>query len=272
MQKFTYHCHTKGHGIFDGHQSAEEMIAKATELGFEEIGISNHFIYHPNMIKSSPMFFDNKQLFTDNMKRTVDDIRKAAANAKIKVYVGFEVDFFPSAEWRKDFEQIRKELDVDYYIGSTHFMRNDDESKLYNFYHYQEQGVSLNEEEIKHSISNYWNNIALAAESGYFDFIAHLDVYKIFPQFAKYGEDDDKIKVIETLARLHHPVELNTSGWRKCGEQHPDDDMLKALCMLNVPLVISDDAHDVEHLGAYFVRAEALLTSLGCKNRWRLNK
>ena len=218
------------------------------------------------------MFFNDRQKLIENMQRNIEDIRAAGTKSKIKVYVGFEVDFFPSLVWRKDFEYIRKNLDADYYIGSTHFLRDDQENKIFNFYHYQKQGGDFNNQELRQSIANYWENVRLSAESGYFDFIAHIDVYKIFPEFAIYGEDDDKIRVIETLARLHHPVELNTSGWRKVGEQHPDDDMLKALCLLNVPIVISDDAHDTEQLGAYFVRAEALLMSLGCKNRWRLAK
>ncbi len=272
MQKFTYHCHTNGLGIFDGQNTASEMITKAEEIGFEEIGISNHFVFHPNIILTSSMSFNDSQIFIDKMKQNVEDIRRAAEKASIKVYVGFEVDFFQCAAWRNCFEQALKELDADYYIGSTHYLRNDDESKIYNFYQYKMQGGNLSEEEIKHQISNYWQNICVAAESGYFDFIAHLDVYKIFPEFAKYGEDEDKIKVIETLARLHHPVELNTSGWRKCGEQHPDSNILKALCILNVPIVISDDAHNTDQLGGFFIRAESLLTSLGCKNRWRLNK
>ena len=48
MQKFSYHTHTNILG-FDGKNTAEEMIKKAEEIGFEEIGISNHFIYHPNL-------------------------------------------------------------------------------------------------------------------------------------------------------------------------------------------------------------------------------
>lgn len=272
MQKFSYHTHTNALGIFDGHHSAAEMIRKAEELGYEELGISNHLAYHPNLLTTSPMFFNDFDLLTKMMRQNVEDIRRAAEFALIPVYVGFEVDFFPSAIWRNAFEKLIKTLGADYYIGSFHFLRNADESKVYNMYHYKEAGASLSPDELDDAVHNYWQNICLAAESGYFDFIAHLDVYKIFPAFASLGNKEDKSAVIETLGRLKHPFELNTSGWTKCGEQHPSEWMLEELNKRNVPIVISDDAHDISHLARDFDRAEEMLASVNYTNRWRLKR
>ena len=42
MQKFSYHTHTNSFGVYDGRDSVYDMIAKAQEIGFEKIGISNH--------------------------------------------------------------------------------------------------------------------------------------------------------------------------------------------------------------------------------------
>ena len=228
MQKFSYHTHTNALGIFDGHHSAAEMIRRAEEIGYEEIGISNHLVYHPNLLTTSPMFFNDFDLLKKMMQKNVDDIRRAAEKASIPVYAGFEVDFFPSAMWRNAFEKLTETLNADYYVGSFHF---------------------------------------LPAESGYFDFIAHLDVYKIFPDFAPLGTDEDKRAAVETLSRLRHPYELNTSGWTKCGEQHPYGWMLEELNKSGVPVVISDDAHDVDHLARHFERAEELLAKMNYTNR-----
>ena len=74
------------------------------------------------------------------------------------------------------------------------------------------------------------------------------------------------------MGRLKHPYELNTSGWRKCGEQHPYRLMMEELNRLEVPVVISDDAHDVSQLANYFEQAEQLLQSLDYKKRWKLEK
>ena len=179
MQKFSYHTHTNALGIFDGHHSAAEMIRRAEEIGYEEIGISNHLVYHPNLLTTSPMFFNDFDLLKKMMQKNVDDIRRAAEKASIPVYAGFEVDFFPSAMWRNTFEKLTETLNADYYVGSFHFLRNADESRVYNMYHYKESGSPFTPEELADAVRNYWRNVCLAAESGYFDFIAHLDVYKI---------------------------------------------------------------------------------------------
>ena len=198
--------------------------------------------------------------------------REAGRIGEIPVYAGFEVDFFPSAMWRNAFEKLTETLNADYYVGSFHFLRNTDESRVYNMYHYKESGSPFTPEELADAVRNYWRNVCLAAESGYFDFIAHLDVYKIFPDFAPLGTDEDKRAAVETLSRLRHPYELNTSGWTKCGEQHPYGWMLEELNKSGVPVVISDDAHDVDHLARHFERAEELLAKMNYTNRWRLKR
>ena len=49
MQNFSYHTHT----VFsDGHNTIEEMLDRAEELGWREIGISDHLIVHKNITRS----------------------------------------------------------------------------------------------------------------------------------------------------------------------------------------------------------------------------
>ena len=103
MQKFSYHTHTDSFGVYDGHNSATEMIAAAEAAGYTELGISNHLICKKGISRFSPQFFDDfKQAETVYLK-TIDEIRTAAQKYKIKVYVGFEVDYFKSADWRRGF-------------------------------------------------------------------------------------------------------------------------------------------------------------------------
>ena len=272
MQKFSYHTHTNFLG-FDGRNTAEEMIKKAEEIGFEEIGISNHFIYHPNF-----KYVGDKMIFTDYDKfekmvgATVNNIRTASLKSKIKVFVGFEVDFFPSKQWCDTFEKIRKNIEIDYFIGSTHIMRDDNETDLHNFYHYFNNKQNFPDDVLQKYIGNYWKNIAEAVKSGYFDFIAHIDVYKIFKIFDYLKFDDEINNLIETFGKYKTPYELNTSGWTKNGVQHPDNNFLTSLRDKNVPVVINDDAHSVDMLGQHFDKAEELLSSLNYTNRWKLEK
>jgi len=270
MQKFSYHTHTNTLGVFDGSFSAEEMIKQAEAIGYTELGISNHMIYHPLVDPFHTQFFNNAAKFEDTMLKAMDILREAADKANIKVYVGFEADFFPSAHWRDTFEKLREKLNADYYIGASHFIRDDNEQKLCSFYSPEIEKVS--DEFILEGAKNYWKTLCQAVESGYFDFMAHIDVYKLFERFQNLEDTEYRLELIETLAKHNMPYELNTSGWARCGEQHPNIWMLNELNKRNVPIVISDDAHLTRTLGRDYDKAEELLSSINYKNRWKLTK
>ena len=270
MQNFSYHTHTNTLGVYDGRNTAAEMIQQAENIGYVKMGISNHLCFHPNIVlEQSQMFFDDFPKAADCYKRTVDEIRTASLNFKIDVKVGFEVDFFPSRQWRDLFEKLQKEIGADYYIGATHFLRNKSEQYLMNLYYLHRSPVArIDEEYLTVYLNNYWDNIIAAIKSGYCSFIAHLDVCKLFGYCMTPEWNDRKLEVVETLAHYHQPCELNTSGWTKVGEQHPEKWVLAELAKRNVPIIISDDAHAAQMLAQHFERAESLLSELNYTNRF----
>lgn len=268
MQNYSYHTHTNALGRFDGKNTAEEMIQKAQEIGFQAIGITNHLIYHPNMPVTNTMAYNDLGAAIADYQQIIDEIRTASRQFSIKVYAGFEVDFFPSKQWRDDFEEIRAALGADYYIGSSHYMRNADETLLINPYDVLIHGQPCPAGTLESCLPLCWENVVESIKSQYFAFIAHLDLYKIFNLGTDSQHDIFKRKIIDALAEYNQPYEINTSGWNKAGEQHPHTWMVSELVQRNVPVVISDDAHSVAMLGQHYGRAEALLSELNCKNRW----
>lgn len=270
-QNYSYHTHTHALERFDGKNTATEMIAQAEAIGFTELGITNHLCYHPNLPLSNPMCYNDLRKAVDDYQQILESIRTAASKSKIKVYAGFEVDFFPSKAWRDDFERINSQIKADYYIGSSHYIRNSDESELINPYDVFFCGCSSHSRSnIERLFGNCWDNIIESIRSGYFAFIAHIDLYKIFNLGTTPEWDQAKMRVIETLADYQQPYELNTSGWNKSAEQHPIDWMLKELNRRNVPVVISDDAHSTAMLAQHYDRAETLLQDMNYQNRWKL--
>lgn len=264
MQKYTYHTHNNFEGIFDGTSSCEEMIAKASELGFEEIGVSNHLIFHPNMQMIDKMFFNNYQKALDFYKRGYDEIDRVASLYPIKVLKGFEVDFFPSATWRNFFDKMIKELNPDYLIGSTHFIRNDDETEMCNIYYLKQHFNNASSDKLNYFLTNYWKNIISAVESGYFNFIAHMDYCTLFDLSTSPEWKDIKYKVIETFKKHKHPFEINTKGIAKIGRAFPENWIIKELVNASVPVLISDDAHGTDRIGDGFDKIEDFLS--GFKN------
>lgn len=267
MQKFTIHCHTHALGCFDGKSTAEEMITQAEALGFDTIGISNHLIWHPNVPLTSPMFFQDWDKALEAQLRIKDEVQEAASKAKIKVLFGAEADYFPSAEWRKGFEKLISKINYDYLIATTHFIRTADEKLLCNIYHLHELPSDLSPEDFKEMVHQHWLNVIDSIDSGYYNFLAHLDycVAKIpdIPEF-----DDYRWRIIEALDKKKFPFEVNCKGINLIGEQHPKTWVLKELCQRKVPTLLSDDSHHIDQIGQHFSEMEKLLKECGCTERW----
>lgn len=273
VQKYSYHTHNNALGVFDGKSSAEEMISKAEELGFEAIGVSNHLCVHPNMSRGvSKMFFSDPETALDVYKRMYAELDEVAASHKIKVYKGFEVDFFPSAVWRGWFEKIIKQLDYDYLIGASHFIRSADETFLCNIYHLDRLPSATTDEQMREYLRSYWDNVKGAVESGYFDFMAHLDYCTLFELSSTPDWDDVKWDLIETMASRRQAFEINTGGIAKIGRPFPEWRICDELVKREVPVVVSCDSHDVSQIGRHFAEVEDYLAEKGCKHRFKLSK
>lgn len=270
IQNFSLHTHNNALGVFDGVNTPLEMFQKAESLGWDEIGVTNHFIWHPHMPLSHRMFFDDYQEALNVHQQALDLLKEAIDKVNIKVRIGYEVDYFPSAKWCDGFEKMMEILKPEYLIGSTHFIRNAEETFLCNIFHLRNLPASTTKEQMREYLKNYWLNIISSIESGYFNFIAHLDYCAVFDLCMEPEWDEYKWMVIEALAKHNMPYEINTGGYTRLQTPHPHPWMIAELCKRDVPVILSDDAHNVDVLGRYFSEAEQLLKSFGCTNRWRL--
>lgn len=265
MQNFTLHTHNN-ELHFDGRASAEEMVSAAEAKGFRAIGVTNHLIMHKNLHKDrphEPMFFDDFSEAADTYKRHIEILQNLKNKHKIDIKIGFETDFFQDKGWRLNFEKMLPALEVDYLIGTSHFLKNEDESFLCNIYHLKYLDPRPDDETLNHYVHCHFQNIETAIRSGYFRFIAHLDYCTIFglgdtPEF-----DEDKYRIIEALKETKTAFEINTSGYDRISRPHPAPWIIKELADAGVQVVLSDDAHEPAHLGRHFAEAEALLNEIG---------
>ncbi len=271
-QKFTLHTHNN-ELRFDGISTAKEMLDKAQSLGFETIGVTNHLVVNKGLSKWAevePMYFDNFDEMCDVCKRHIEIVNELKSNYKMNVLVGFEADFFCDKEWRINFEKMIGKLDVDYLIGTTHFLKNKDESFLCNIYHYKHLD-NVSEEDLDNYVRNHFENIIESIKCGYYSFIAHLDYCSIFNLGIDKKYDEYKYRMLEALKEYKKPYEINTSGYDRLGRPHPDIWMIEEAKRLDIPVVLSDDAHSVDQLGRHFDKAEALLDKIGYTNRFSLD-
>ena len=264
MQQYTLHTHTIG---FDGQNTVLEMANRAKELGFKTIGISNHFIVHPKIKKTKMYKYARKgkyygiyaSSFAEAVQHfiplyeQIENIRNS--NPGIEILRGMEVDFFDTQSWRDGFECVIKVLKPDYIIGATHFVEYN--GSLFNAHDWANANVVSQEILLK----SYWENIARAAQSGMFSWMAHVDL----PKKVGLGRDEKwteyESRAVEAIANAKCAIEINTSFYRPdCYEPYPSNRILQMVSDNGVPVLISDDAHQVAHLARHFDEAETLIS------------
>ena len=268
-QKYTLHTHTVG---FDGQDTSLVMVNRARELGFNTIGISNHFIVNP-VIKDSKMYSFATQggyrniynaSFDEVLARFVPHYEELRVlqeqNPDIKILCGMEVDFFNNPKWRDGFEKAIKILKPDYLIGSAHFVEH--------------SGTLLNVHDLKNSdaktqdllLEKYWENVKNAAESGLFTWMAHLDLPKKVGLGRTERWAEFESRAVEAAAKSKTAIEINTSFYRPdCYEPYPSNRILKMAAKNNVSVLISDDAHVAKNIGRHFDEADQLIKDLNLK-------
>lgn len=243
-----YHMHTP----LCRHASGEpvEYAARAVALGIEEIGFSDH----------SPMPRDD---FDDwRMRLGQLDDYVAGVEAARRTYPGLviklalEVDYLPGHEaWIRE---LAARHPWDYLIGSVHYVSDswdvDNPSKRSHW-----QGRDPWE-----VWSVYCERLTMAAASGLFDILGHLDLAK---KFGIYPERDTLPlfrPVLEAARASGTAIELNTAGLRKeCREIYPSRTILGLAAEIGVPITFGSDAHAPEEVGAAFPEAVALAREAG---------
>lgn len=264
VQNFSYHTHTS---FSDGVNSLEEMVRRAKDIGFTHLGVSDHLIVHKDFYRSKYISFLQEKscnhvfncCFKDileKFKRHCDNIRDVSRKENFRVLIGFEVDYFTYDGWEEELRDFLSQMDYDYLISGNHMFFDEkglnvlDASDLKKIYD--------DESQQKEFIRRHFNSMKKAVDSGLFTFLAHLDyVRKIGADVC--SKDDfvgEKIAVLDALEKNGCGVELSTKGLRKIGDFYPSGNILDEVSKRNIRVVISDDAHRCDELGASFDVAE----------------
>ena len=277
---FSLHTHTIG---FDGSNSVQEMVDAAQKIGYSAIGITNHFIVYPGIentgmykvAKCPPkegrvpyhaMYSLSFEDALDKFKRNYDEIEKVKAQTSFPVYKGMEADFFQYAGWSKNFEKALDILKPDYVIGATHFSVY--KGQIMNMHDVQ----LLSEEQKNEVIHNYWKNAQTAISSGYFDFMAHLDLYKIRGLGIEESLRPDEQETVACLAEHNVAAEINTGLLPKeNGRKNGYNtlfllQLLQLFAQFKIPTFLSDDAHKIKDLSAGYDVALETADKAGIKD------
>ncbi|HVV00963.1 MAG TPA: histidinol-phosphatase, partial [Verrucomicrobiae bacterium] len=194
-----YHMHTPLCRHARG--EPEELAARAVELGFEEIGFSDH----------SPMArddFDDWRMKASELPSYVQKVETARKRfPQLTIKLALEVDYLPGQEdWIRE---LAARHPWDYLIGAVHYVSD---SWALDNPHQISEWKSRNPIEVW---TAYFERLLMAAESRLFDIVAHADLCK---KFCIYPPEDCGPlfeRFLKSARAADVAIELNTAGLRK---------------------------------------------------------
>ena len=171
--------------------------------------------------------------------------------------------------WLDEFADFRKQVDLDYCLTGNHYVFSADGETLY---HPRDIAVLFSAEEQEIIIRRHFNTLTTAVKSGLFDFLAHLDFMRKAAVYTQERFMPELDELLKALAVKNMPAEVSSKGLRRSGEPYPALPLIEKMRRSGIPVVISDDAHHAEDLGADFDKIEKILQKMNYTNRWKLNK
>jgi histidinol-phosphatase (PHP family) len=214
----------------------EEYAAQAVKAGLKGIIFTCHCPMPDSFWPTVRMSESELDLYVDLVKRTA-----AAYKGKLEVLLGLESEYFPGYE--KWLESLHQRANFDYVLGAVHWQSKEYLNKF-------EVGT------IENFRRSYFENLALSAETGLYDCLAHPDLVKNYhPDSWCFAIIKNTVTtVLDRIAKTGVAMELNTSGLNKSySEMNPGNEMLRMMAERKIPIVIGSDAHKPVRVGEHFV-------------------
>lgn len=232
--KTNYHTHNYRcrHAI----GNVDDYVKEAIKHGYSEIGISDH--------SPVPKYYFGRMEFEelDGYFQEIEDAKKKYGD-KIKIYKSLEIEYFP--EFKELYETLKK--DVDYLVLGLHGVKDENEKNgFYSAWNIKD----------KNKVIEYGNYMVEAIKSGYFDYIAHPDLYLIkytnWDSFAK----ETAVKISRIAKEMSVPLEINANGIRKSKlktdtrglYKYPNKYFWEIARDEGVDIIIGSDSHDYKYM------------------------
>ena len=264
MMNANYHTHCT---YCDGKDPLEAFVAEAERLHFSQLGFSSH----------APVPFENefgiKEAQIPEYCREIDQLQ---VRTSVKLLKALECDFIPGIS--TPFETFKQQHHLDYIIGGVHLVRPHNNDQLWFIDGHDrdiyDNGLAqLFDGNIKVAVTTFWEQTFEMLETQQLDIIAHVDKIKMHNQHRFFQEDESWYKtLVDKAIQLIHQhdvvMEINTRGLykKRCDAFYPSTEILMKARKLDIPVVISTDAHKAEELSLFADEAMAELQRCGYGN------
>lgn len=238
------HCHTPL--CKHAYGEPDEYAAVALERGLKGITFTCHCPLPDGY--SAPVRMAPEQ-FDDYVAMIAATRAKFAG--RLDVRLGLESDYYPGVEsW---LEVLHARAPLSHVLGSIH----------YQIPEYRKRHFTG---DIRAYQELYFEHLAMSAETGLFDTLAHPDLIK---NESPLDWDFERLRpviahALDRIAATGVAMELNTSGIEKAlPEMNPSPSMLAMMREREIPVVIGADAHFARRVGDGYLTALSLLEDAG---------
>jgi histidinol-phosphatase (PHP family) len=242
--------HTHHRRCGHAHGDLVDYVRAAVDLGLVAVGLSDHA---PLLVGTAdeprPGMHMPRSAFSAYLEEAVGLQR---GEDRVEVLVGVEADYVAGTE--DAYATLLADPRLDYVLGSVHY---------FDGYHVYDPARWLGADDVDAVHLRYHQHVRAAAATGLFDVMAHVDAVKGLGRFASRTIDAAWDETVRVLADAGVAVEINTSGYRKCGEPFPSWEVVERLHAAGVPLTYGSDAHRPNEVHHAWASVQAGLRAIG---------
>lgn len=265
MTLTNYHSHTH---YSDGSSAPEEYIISAIQHGMKAYGFSCH----------APVDFPCQwTIAQEQLSSYFEEIERLRAKYQhqIEIYKSLEIDYFPGNPLAQP--ENYKKLNLDYIIGSVHFVDNLKNGEAWNIDTskriFDNGMLEIFGGDGKKAVTKFYQLTMEMLDVMNPDIIGHLDKIKMFNTGNKYFSENESWyndllePVLYKIAQLGTIVEVNTRGlYRgKTKDHYPSDYILSRCLAMNIPVTVNTDCHKPDEVAKGLPLAHELLKNIGFK-------
>ncbi len=256
-----YHTHTL---YCDGKDPMPLYVQEAELKVLGQLGFSAH----------APLPFENNFAITiEQMPAYIKEIDELKAATPVTLLKSLECDFIPGRS--TPFADFKQTYGLDYIIGGVHLVKPVNSDELWFIdgpkrETYDDGLEKLFNHNIQKAVTSFWEQTFEMIETQKMDIIAHVDKIKMHNQNRFFQEDERWYKVLTDkalqLIKSHNLImEVNTRGIykKRCDALYPSVEMLCKARKMDIPVVISSDAHQAKEIDLLFEVAYAVLRQCG---------
>lgn len=253
MHVHTWRCrHAQGR--------AAEYVEAAARAGVRCLCFCEHLPLASALARSVP-HAEGYAMSAEELPSYIEEVAQAAALGEVlgvEVLTGIEADAV--AEAISYVSETTSMYRFDVVLGAVHFI----DGWAFDDPACQDGYAAWRPEELW---ERYFADVIVAARTGLFDVIAHLDLVKKFGFVPERPTKGMYRSVARELGQAGVAAEVNTAGLRKpCGELYPGPDLLRELRQAGVPVTVGSDAHRPEEVGSGLKEAREALVEAGYRS------